>query len=62
MGGFGHGIFGNEISIFFFVEQVVFYVNHMALRYLFNKFELSRQIARWILLLQKFDYEVVYKL
>ena len=33
----------------------------MALRYLVNKADLSGRIARWILLLEEFDYKVVYK-
>ena len=43
------------------LNQVVFFVDHMALRYLVNKADLSGRIARWILLLEEFDYKVVYK-
>ena len=44
------------------LSKVVFYVDLMALRYLVNKPDLSGWIARWVLLLQEFDYEVVHKL
>lgn len=42
-------------------HQVVFYVDHMAIKYLVNKPELSGRLARWVLLLQEFDYTVEYK-
>ena len=37
------------------LNPVVFYVDHMALRYLVNKPDLSGRIARWVLLLEEFD-------
>jgi hypothetical protein len=40
---------------------VVFFVDHMAIKYLVNKAELSGRLARWVLLLEKFDYLVEYK-
>jgi hypothetical protein len=43
------------------MNPVVFFVDHMALRYLVNKPELSGRLARWILLLFEFDYTVQYK-
>ena len=43
------------------LNPVVFYVDHMALRYLVNKPDLSGRIARWVLLLEEFDYTVEYK-
>ena len=43
------------------LSKVVFYVDHISLRYIVNKPDLSGRIARWVLLLQEFDYEVVYK-
>lgn len=42
-------------------NKVVFYVDHMAIKYLVNKPELSGRLARWVLLLQEFDYTVEYK-
>ncbi|KAL3698608.1 hypothetical protein R1sor_012684 [Riccia sorocarpa] len=36
----------------------VFHVDHSALQYLVKKSDLSGQIARWVLLLQEFDYTV----
>jgi len=41
--------------------KVVFHTDHDSLKYLVNKPDLSGRIARWILLLQEFDYEVVVK-
>jgi len=43
------------------LNLVVFFVDHMALRYLVNKLDLSGRLACWILLLEKFDYTVEYK-
>ena len=40
---------------------VVFFVDHMAIKFLINKAELSGMLARWILLLEEFDYTVEYK-
>lgn len=41
---------------------VDFFVNHMAIKYLVNKAELCGRLARWVLLLEEFDYIVEYKL
>ena len=41
--------------------RIVFHTNHDSLKYLVNKLDLSGRIARWILLLQEFTYEVVVK-
>ena len=40
---------------------IVFHTDHDSLKYLVNKSDLSGQIAKWILLLQEFTYEVVVK-
>jgi hypothetical protein len=42
-------------------NKVVFFVDHMAIKYLVNKPDLSGRLARWVLLLQEFDYTVEYK-
>jgi hypothetical protein len=39
----------------------VFFVDHMAIKYLLNKVKLGEKLARWILLLWEFDYPVEYK-
>ena len=39
----------------------MFFVDHMAIKYLVNKVELSGRLARWVLLLEEFDYTVEYK-
>jgi hypothetical protein len=41
--------------------KVIFHTDHDSLKYLVNKPDLSGWIARWILLLQEFNYEVVIK-
>ena len=41
---------------------IVFHIDHDSLKYLVNKPDLSGRIARWILLLQEFTYEVLVKL
>ena len=42
-------------------NPVVFFVDHMAMKYLLNKPELSGRLARWVLLVEEFDYTVEYK-
>ena len=42
-------------------NPVVFFVDHMAIKYLVNKAERSGRLARWVLLLEEFDYIVEYK-
>jgi transposase InsO family protein len=46
---FRHYLLGNK---------VVFHVDHDALKYMVNKPQLSGRIARWVLLLQEFDFTV----
>ena len=41
-------------------SRVFFY--HMVIKYLVNKAKLSGRLARWMLLLEEFDYTVKYKL
>jgi len=49
---FRHYLLGNK---------VVFFVDHIAIKFLVNKPDLSGHLARWMLLLQEFDYAVEYK-
>ncbi len=49
---FKHYLLGNKF---------VFYVDHMALVYLVNKPQVSRIIARWLLLFLEYDFIIVYK-
>ena len=39
----------------------MFHADHDSLKYLVNKPDLFGRIARWILLLQEFNYEVIVK-
>ena len=41
--------------------RIVFHTDHDSLKYLVNKPDLSGRIARWILLLQEFNYKVMVK-
>ena len=41
--------------------HTTFHTDHNALKYLFNQPDLSGRIARWVLLLQEFDFEVRIK-
>ena len=42
-------------------NPVIFFVNHMAIKYLVNKVELSGRLIRWVSLLEEFDHTVEYK-
>jgi hypothetical protein len=44
------------------MNLIVFFVDHMALRYIINKPDLSGRLVHWVLLLTKFDYIIKYKL
>jgi hypothetical protein len=44
------------------MNLVVFFMNHMAFRYIVNKPNLSGGLARWVLFLTEFDYIIKYKL
>ena len=46
---------------FLICNPVVFFVDHMTIKYLVNKAELSGRLARWVFLLEEFDYIVEYK-
>ena len=39
-------------------KKVVFHVDHDALKYMVNKPQLNGRIARWVLLLQEFDFTI----
>ena len=41
--------------------KTIFHTDHNALKYMFNQADLSGRIARWVLLLQEFDFEVQVK-
>ena len=60
-GGFGGGVCLPEILPLSAGYRVVFHTDHKSLKYLVNKLDLSGRIARWILLLQEFNYKVVVK-
>lgn len=42
-------------------NPLVFFVDHMEIKFLVKKPKLSGRLARWILLLEEFDYTVEYK-
>jgi RNase H-like domain found in reverse transcriptase len=41
--------------------DVVFHTDHDAIKYLVNKTDLSGRIARWVMLLQEFQYQIKVK-
>jgi hypothetical protein len=49
---FKHYLSGNSFT---------FFVDHQVLLYLVNKPIVTSQIARWLLLLQEFDFKVIFK-
>lgn len=53
VGKFRHYVLANHF---------VFYVDHQTLIYLVNRPIVCKYIARWMFLLQEYDFEVVYKL
>jgi hypothetical protein len=38
--------------------KAIFHTDHTSLKYLVNKLDLLGRLARWVLLLQEFDFEV----
>ncbi len=46
---------------YFLGNYFILFVNHQALYYLVNKPTITSWIAKWLLLLQEFDFKVVYK-
>ncbi|KAL6340626.1 hypothetical protein AAG906_010534 [Vitis piasezkii] len=47
-----------DASDFAISSKVIFYTDHLALRYLFSKKDANPRLVRWILLLQEFDLEI----
>lgn len=43
------------------MNMAIIFIDHLALRYMVNKPDLSGWVARWILLLEELDYTVKYK-
>ncbi len=43
------------------MNPIMFFVDHMALKYIVNKLDLSGRLAHWVLLFIGFDYIVKYK-
>ncbi len=42
-------------------NKFIFYVDYMALVYLVNKPQVSRRMARWLLLFLEYDFTIMYK-
>ncbi len=47
---------------YFLGNTFIFFVGHQALLHLVNKLGIISWIAKWLLLLQEFDFKVIYKL
>jgi len=50
----------HKFKHFLLENKFIFYVNHMAMVYLFNKPHVSGRIARWLLLFLEYGFIVVY--
>jgi hypothetical protein len=42
-------------------KKFTFHVDHSALVYLVSKASLTRKLARWTLLLQEYEFDIVYR-
>lgn len=51
----------NKFKDYDLLNPLVFFVDHHAYKYLVNKLHPNRHLARWVLLLEEFDYIVKYK-
>lgn len=49
-----------KLCHYLLANHFVFYVDHQALLYLIDWPAMSGKIVRWMLLLQRYDFEVVY--
>ena len=58
---FSHGVFIRKFRHHLICNPIVLFVNHMMIKYLVNKAELSERLVRWVLSLEDFDYTVDYK-
>ena len=51
----------NKFRHYLFGRKFTFHVDHSALFYLVSKQELTRKIARWTLLLQEFEFDIIHR-
>ena len=51
----------NKFRHYLLGNKFIFYVDHLALQYLVNKPQVSRRLARWLLLILESDFKVIYK-
>ena len=61
-GSFGNDLQHQQISTLASREEITFHVDHYALLYLVSKQELIGKLARWTLLLQKFEFDILHRL
>jgi hypothetical protein len=52
----------NKFKHYLLRNDFIFFVDHEAILYLVKKLTITGRIAKWLLLLQEFDFKVVYKL
>ncbi len=50
-----------KIKHYLLANHFIFFVDHQALVYMVNRPLISSCIAQWLLLLLKFNFEVIYK-
>ena len=51
----------NKFRHYLLCNRFIFYVDHLALRYLVNKPQVSGRLAQWLLLFLEFDFKVIHK-
>jgi hypothetical protein len=51
----------HKFKHFLLRNKFIFYVNHMALVYWINKPQVSRRIAKWVLLFLEYEFTIIYK-
>ncbi|GKG11944.1 reverse transcriptase domain-containing protein, partial [Tanacetum coccineum] len=48
-----------KFQSYLIMNKSVVYMDHSALKYLFNKKDSKARLLRWVLLLQEFDFSVI---
>ena len=51
----------NKFRHYLLGKKFTFHVDHSALPYLVSKQELTGKLARWMLLLQEFEFDILYR-
>jgi hypothetical protein len=52
--------FVKKFKNYLLANHFVFYVDRQTLLYMINRLVVSERVARWMLLLQQYDFEIIY--